>query len=97
MDSSLDHGYSFRDTNIESCMNDVSRYTDSEIKEQMRSFEIRQQKLLDKISELRETIEEYEQCRFSIDKISDDKSAMMFYTGFPNIETFNAFYEYFGK
>lgn len=96
MNSSLDHSYSFRETNSESYLNDVSRHTDSEIhvREQMRSYEIRQQKLLDKISELRETIEEYEQRRFSIEKISDDKSAMMFNTGFPNIETFNAFYEY---
>ena len=94
LNSSLDHSYSFRDTNDENNIKDTSKYTDSEIREQLRSYEIRQEKLLNKISRLKEAIEEFEQNQFTIEKISDDKSAMMFYTGFPNIETFNSFYEY---
>ncbi|XP_060579363.1 uncharacterized protein LOC132736278 isoform X1 [Ruditapes philippinarum] len=46
------------------------------------------------ISDLNNVITDFEANRFSLDKICDDKHAVMFYTGFPNIETFNAFYEY---
>ncbi|WAR06440.1 hypothetical protein MAR_021809 [Mya arenaria] len=52
------------------------------------------EKMSQKIQELNEILTDYELNRFGLDKICDDESAMLFYTGFPSTESFNAFYNF---
>ncbi|KAK6175064.1 hypothetical protein SNE40_013602 [Patella caerulea] len=40
---------------------------------------------------------EIEANKFSIEKIEDDKNAMLFYTGFPDAKVFNSFYVYLSQ
>ncbi|XP_052212157.1 uncharacterized protein LOC127831206 [Dreissena polymorpha] len=73
----------------------LKSFTDVELlSEQLKACQAKCDYLEKTIDELNATISEFEANRFSLEKISDDKHAVMFYTGFPNIETFNAFFKY---
>ncbi|KAH3805012.1 hypothetical protein DPMN_133304 [Dreissena polymorpha] len=71
----------------------LKSFTDVELlSEQLKECQAKCDYLEKTVDELNATISEFEANRFSLEKISDDKHAVMFYTGFPNSETFNAFF-----